>query len=814
MVDHSLHTAAEPILARQTPELATERSARLAAEQTTQRLQATIAALAGARVPQDVAAVIIQQGLHDLGICLGLVVLLTSDGTAVDVMSSIGFGHVPGWSGHGPLPRLAIDSGFFVVEVVRTGQPVWLGSLTAIATAHPERARLLADWGVGSMVCLPLIIDGRTIGCMGLGYSEPQAFDAPERLFLQALAAQCAQAMDRAQVYHDAQTHAARLQALSEASAVLTRAGLDTPLIIEALCGLAMVHVGDGCAVRLLSGDRRTLTWAVARNRDPEIQAFVEALMCTGEPAEVGLSGGILAGSESVFLPVVSAVHLDFLAHGRLRTMVDRYPFHSLISVPVRSSGQIFGLLTVTRYVADQSYTEADRQFCQELADRAGMALENARLFHAERAAHALTEEALRRTGMLQRLTASLSMAVTSGEIGQVLVHEGSRAFGAHSSLLMLVSADGDALELLSAVGIDTGLSALWGRLPMAQAGAFADVVRSRVPLFADEHAAWLAVAPVLPGTKELPPGPRYVLPLLVGEQALGILGFAFAEGRALAPDERQLLLSIAEQGALALHRAWLFAAEKLARRLAEAPEEKARLAVLVRDDFLSIASHELKTPLTSLDLQQEVLFRAAHRDPALAPYRERLDMGRRQIRRLTRLVHDLLDVSRLSAGPLVLAHEDLDLAAVVGEVAGRFAEDLDRAGSPLTLALSAARGAWDRGRLDQVVTNLLANAVKYGNGQPIAVTLRVADGLVSLAVRDGGIGIDPAQQSRLFQRFERLVSTQHYGGFGLGLWITRQIVEAMGGTIGVVSRLGEGATFTVGLPWASRLRHGADLAP
>ncbi len=145
-----------------------------------------------------------------------------------------------------------------------------------------------------------------------------------------------------------------------------------------------------------------------------------------------------------------------------------------------------------------------------------------------------------------------------------------------------------------------------------------------------------------------------------------------------------------------------------------------------------------------------------------------------------------------------------MDLAALVAEVTDRAAEELRRAGCAVSIdAPPSVIGRWDRTRLEQVVTNLLANAMKYGAEAPIRITIAADEAAARLTVQDGGIGVAPGDQERIFQRFERAVSERHYGGFGLGLWIARQVVEAMGGSIRVRSELGEGATFVVELPLA-----------
>jgi signal transduction histidine kinase len=170
-----------------------------------------------------------------------------------------------------------------------------------------------------------------------------------------------------------------------------------------------------------------------------------------------------------------------------------------------------------------------------------------------------------------------------------------------------------------------------------------------------------------------------------------------------------------------------------------------------------------------------------------------------RQIERLTGLVGRLLDVSRISAGRLTLDLEAMDLAEVARDVAGRFPEAESH---QITIdAPTAIEGRWDRLRVEQVITNLLSNAVTYGEGRPITITVRCVGARAEIVVADQGIGIAPEALSRIFERFERAASGRQYGGLGLGLWIVRQLVEAMDGSIGVESALGRGSTFTVRLP-------------
>jgi PAS domain S-box-containing protein len=240
----------------------------------------------------------------------------------------------------------------------------------------------------------------------------------------------------------------------------------------------------------------------------------------------------------------------------------------------------------------------------------------------------------------------------------------------------------------------------------------------------------------------------------------------------------------------------------------------KAQAEVRERDEFLSIASHELRTPVTALQLQLQLLQRAVDRSkhvlpPTLASKLGALD---RQTRRIALLVNELLDVSRMRLGRLELKLEELDLVEVARETVAHLAEEAARVGCALSVeAAGPQRGVWDRLRLEQVLTNLLTNALKFGSRQPVVVSVGGDSRSARVSVRDSGIGIAPEDQARVFQRFERAVPTAHFGGLGLGLYIARQIVEAHSGTICVESVPREGTTFTVELP---RLPHATQPQP
>jgi signal transduction histidine kinase len=228
------------------------------------------------------------------------------------------------------------------------------------------------------------------------------------------------------------------------------------------------------------------------------------------------------------------------------------------------------------------------------------------------------------------------------------------------------------------------------------------------------------------------------------------------------------------------------------------------RAAVKVRDDFLSIASHELKTPLTSLQLEVQLLQRSLARD-GVASVAEKLEVKlatlARQITRLTTLVNDLLDVARHAPGESAIQPEPMDLQDVVRGVLAKCEDFIRSSGSMLAVSTASVKGSWDPQRIESVVRNLLLNAVKYGEGRPIEVMLDKEGATARLIIADHGIGIASEEQKRIFEKFERAVPLEHFGGFGLGLWSARQAVVAHGGEIRCESRKGSGSKFTVLLP-------------
>lgn len=252
--------------------------------------------------------------------------------------------------------------------------------------------------------------------------------------------------------------------------------------------------------------------------------------------------------------------------------------------------------------------------------------------------------------------------------------------------------------------------------------------------------------------------------------------------------------------------------AQDLASRAAVALENARLLsealdAIRARDDFLAVAAHELRTPLTSLLLHVQILRRELEGDPpGLDAVRRGVTAAESQVRRLSLLIDGLLDVARLATHRMVIRVEKVDLRQLVDGVLTTMATELKRAGCAVSVTMpDEVVGRWDRVRLEQVLMNLLSNAMKFGAGRPIEVNVEATDTTVRISVRDHGIGISGEDQARIFGRFERAAPTRHFGGLGLGLYVSVQILRVHQGSLRVESEPGKGACFIVELPRNAR---------
>ena len=401
----------------------------------------------------------------------------------------------------------------------------------------------------------------------------------------------------------------------------------------------------------------------------------------------------------------------------------------------------------------------------------------------------------------LQSVTAALAQAMDVQQVGDLLLERGLEALDARAGVVMRPVESSGTIDLVSSVNFPGELAARMKNAPADADLPLAYVLRTGEPLFIESRQELFARFPLME-KMGLPVQPRafVALPIKLDNRVLAAAGFVFASEVSFDAGTRDYAMAIAGQCALALERAFLFARER-----ARAVElEKALRA---RDDLLSICSHELRTPVTSMRLQAQLAKRNVARGnlTVLEPDRvmKMVDQSDRQLSRLMRLIEEMLDFSRLRTGHLFhLSPAVFDLKDLAFELEEQFKHELESAGCQLEVqADGTVEGNWDRLRIEQVVVNLLSNAIKYGSAKPIRLSLSLLGDDAVIQVRDQGIGIASEDMKRIFEPYERAVTYTSISGLGLGLYISRRIVEAHGGTLRVSSELGRGSVFTAVLP-------------
>jgi signal transduction histidine kinase len=283
-------------------------------------------------------------------------------------------------------------------------------------------------------------------------------------------------------------------------------------------------------------------------------------------------------------------------------------------------------------------------------------------------------------------------------------------------------------------------------------------------------------------------------------------IGNYWAKTRRPEPFEVRLLQSLADSASIAMENVQLYGDLQASLSDARAARDEIARQLGLRDEFISVTAHELKTPLTPLVIQAQIIQKLVGQGefeghPRATEVRRFAEVTHRQATDLSQLIEELLEVSRIRLGHFeVRPTEGVEPAKIIEGLVEQFSLiSPSRITAELTPGL---RGTWDPLRLRQLLQNLLANAVAYGKGQPIAVRTSLRDGLARFEVEDEGIGVPEADRTRIFERFERATSIQSFGGMGLGLFICREIVRAHGGKIRVENTYtGRGARFVAELP-------------
>ncbi len=637
-----------------------------------------------------------------------------------------------------------VDSPSPLSEAFREGRPLLLPDISpevleAMARA-PEHLRAMEQLRPRTCMAVPLSVGARRVGLLNFILATPgRRYTERELKYAEELARRVAFVVEHARLFREAQG--------------ALRARDTTLALLEAF--LAASPVGMGFVNRELRYVLVNPVLADMNGKPPEAHL--------GHPVRELLPGQ----EESTF--VERLLH-EVMERGEPRTNrnaliparpgIPPRPVHSTF-FPVKVEGETLGVGLTVLDITEQKQVEDGLRFLAEATTRLSTSLEPRTTM--ESTVRVVTEH-----------LADYCMLDVSAEDGKRLERVAVAARGADTQRVLE-----EARSVSPAPHPD---SPAWRVLETGRALLVAEVGESlweEGPLDAGFRAT-LAL---------LRPRSVMFVPLIARERTLGVLTVVSQdETRRYTERDLAFVEDLAWRAALAVDNARLF--------------HQAEQAVEARDEFVAIATHELRTPLSALSLQLTTLQRAvdAGRMPTQDKLRQSLVTARRQTERLEQLVKHLLDVSRISTGHLELEREEVDLAQLVHWVVVCFEDKLAEAGCAASVRAQAPVVARvDRLRVEQVVMNLLSNAMKYAAGQPVELHVERREGMAVLGVRDFGPGITPEMQARIFERYQR--ATGKHARESLGLYVSRQIARAHGGDLTVESTPGQGAHFRLHLP-------------
>jgi PAS domain S-box-containing protein len=463
----------------------------------------------------------------------------------------------------------------------------------------------------------------------------------------------------------------------------------------------------------------------------------------------------------------------------RLRKDGSRFWANVVITALRDAAGQLVGFAKVTRDLTERKQAEEER----------------GRLLALEREARSAAESTLDQLRAIQSVTEVALTHLSLDDLLQGLLDRISEALAVDTVAVLLFADDQRSLIPRAAKGIEEEVQQ-GVRIPIGRGFAGRIAAERRAVVLEDvQHGDVLNPVLIEKRIRSL-----LGVPLLVEGRLIGVLHVGTLYPRHFSETDVSFLEVVADRVAIAIDHARLYDAARVARRAAEQADEAVRL----RDEFVSVAAHELKTPVTSLRGFAELLLRFSERGEQLNPerYRRILQAIQRESERLSRLITQLLDTTRLDAGRLVLDRHVEDLTPLLGGIVEQARAQSDQHELVFT-APPALLASVDALRLEQVLQNLLDNAIKYSpNGGSIDIDLaQLSPGLVQLTVRDRGIGVPPDEQARIFERFHQAHAASHRSGLGLGLYVSRQIVEAHDGQLRFEAPEDGGSRFVVELP-------------
>ncbi|MHC5614409.1 MAG: AAA family ATPase [Nostoc sp.] len=597
----------------------------------------------------------------------------------------------------------------------------------------------------------------------------------------------------------EAEADQQRAEFLVKISATLA-SSLDYENTLASVANLVVPYFADWCGVDLLQ-DNQSINRVAVAHRDPE-KVKLGWELYERYPRDLdapeGVSKVLRTGVAEMVAEISDAALAAAIADPEHLRIMREIGLKSCIILPLMARERIFGVISFVTAESERRYSTADLSLAEDIAHRGAIAIDNARLYQEAQQAQTRAEIALERIARLQSITAALSESLTPAQVSEVIAEQSMAALGASSALVALVNESKTELEIVRAVGFSPDLVDAWRNFSIDSSSPLAEAVRTGKPIWAEPIQNRVARYPHLTQMYAQYDFEAWItIPLMVEGWAVGGISLGFAHFQELSGEDQAFILAVAQQCAQAIARAHLYEAERRARNAAESANR-------IKDEFLAVLSHELRTPLNPI-LGWAKLMRSRKLDKATSD--RALETIERNAKLQTQLIEDLLDVSRILQGKLNLNFESINLLSVIEAAIEtvRLSAQAKSIQIQTIFESGVAQVLGDANRLQQVIWNILSNAIKFTpTGGEVKIKLEEVDSQVQICVTDTGKGIVPEFLPYVFDYFRQAdgATTRKFGGLGLGLAIVRHLVELHGGTVQAES-LGEGkgAIFTVKLP-------------
>ena len=593
---------------------------------------------------------------------------------------------------------------------------------------------------------------------------------------------------------------AERSRFLAEASAVLA-GSLDARATLERVARLSVPVLGDYCLIYLAGEDGCTDALASAHH-DPALAPFAEVVQRHFRPGvdhPTSAVSQVIRSGQTRLMEPISEEHLASVA----RSDEEREAYRALapaagLFVPLVAS-RVMGAAAFCRGAARPGFTPAEVTLAEDLARRAGAALDNARLYEEAQRARA-------RTQRLQEVTARLAAVLPREDVATLFVGQVREALGADTAWLALLDDQGGHLAAAADEGFEPGTIARFARVPVDAPFPASDVLRDGRPRwYRSREAVWDAYPALREPMRGMDQEAVALLPVTTEGAVVGVMTIGFAGAHDIAPEELSFATALVQQCAQALERGRLYESERRARAEAEAARTEAEEANLAKSQFLARMSHDLRTPLNAIGGYAELVEMGIH-GPTTPAQVEAMGRIRRAQQHLLTLINDILSFARLEAGQVRLELESVQVRHVLMELRPLMEPQAQARGLRLEVdpGPNDVRVRADRERMIQVLLNLVSNAVKFtGPGGQIGIGSEAGPGTVSIRVRDTGPGIPADRLEEIFDPFVQAgrSSAERRQGVGLGLAISRELARMMGGELTVESAVGQGSTFILTLP-------------